>query len=112
MTMTLATLHPDILQEVEESGRKPVEVIDPSPGLWGGEPIPELVTVVYECNCESEYKIGEHSPTHHMLFGPRILRFSDTCVCGLGKYRKHINHEYEPGYCEVTMPDTYVLYAD
>ena len=38
-------MHPDIERSEKAAGRVTVEVIDPSPGLWGGEPVPGLVTV-------------------------------------------------------------------
>ena len=69
MTQTLETIHPDIRADLDGAGRVPVEVIDPSPGLWGGEPVPGLVTIVYVCSCEDFPK----SHTHHALYGPRLV---------------------------------------
>ena len=67
--MKLDNLHPDIKSDLEKMGRKPVEVIDPSPGLWGGEPRPGLVSILYECRCND----FTHLPpvhTHQALYGP------------------------------------------
>jgi hypothetical protein len=73
---TVTTLHPDIKADMEKMGRRAVKVIDPSPGLWGGDPIPGLVTVVYECPdgdlAPCSYDSGDHTThTHHALYGPR-----------------------------------------
>jgi hypothetical protein len=69
----LMKLHPDISADLEKMGRKPVEVIDPSPGLWGGDPIPGLITIVYECPdgnyCIPGATMGA-THTHHALYGP------------------------------------------
>jgi hypothetical protein len=65
-------LHPDIERDLRNSGREVVEVIDPSPGLWGGDPVPGLVTIVYQCPdpTHSGY-INQGPHTHHALYGPR-----------------------------------------
>jgi hypothetical protein len=68
--VTPTTLHPDIKADMEKMGRRAVEVIDPSPGLWGGDPIPGLVTVVYACSCDTFPSMGPDH-THHALYGPR-----------------------------------------
>lgn len=63
-------LHPHIKADLERMNRKPVEVIDPSPGLWGGEPVPGLVTVVYACDGFEGCPQGCTPHTHHALYGP------------------------------------------
>lgn len=72
----MVTLHPDIEADLRKMGRKPVKVIDPSPGLWGGDPVPGLVTVVYECPdgnaAVCSYDTGDGTThTHWALYGPR-----------------------------------------
>ena len=70
--MSKPPLHPDIQRDLDKMGRKTVEVIDPSPGLWGGDPIPGLVTVVYECPDGSRcpVTVQPFTHTHHALYGP------------------------------------------
>lgn len=76
-------LHDDITKVVVEAQRhkqygKVLEVIDPSPGLWGGDPVEGLVTIVYECSMPIERMHGgaDHPAAapgkhcHHALFGP------------------------------------------
>lgn len=75
-------LHPHIAADLEKMGRKPIEVIDPSPGLWGGDPVPGLITIVYECramNCapgcreidgHTSHPLVTEGHTHHALYGP------------------------------------------
>ena len=69
---TVSSLHPDIEADLRKMGRKAIKVIDPSPGLWGGDPIPGLVTVVYRCpdgfNCPL---VREDVHSHYALYGPR-----------------------------------------
>lgn len=71
-TLRLDNLHPDIKADLEKVGnRKPVEVIDPSPGLWGGDPVPGLVTIVYEClDLTCPFRKHKTVHTHHALYGP------------------------------------------
>jgi hypothetical protein len=71
---SIDNLHEDITKVVldaQAAGHygKVLEVVDPSPGMWGGEPIEGLVTVVYECSCGYHPQLPmPHS--HHALFGP------------------------------------------
>lgn len=80
--MTVGNLHPDIQRDNDASGgRKIIQVIDPSPGIFGGKPIEGLVTLVYECEdvwCHpgvtpdtfsANIPRGVH--THHALYGPK-----------------------------------------
>jgi hypothetical protein len=66
----IAELHPDIRADLDRMGRRAVDVIDPSPGLWGGDPVQGLVTVVYACSCR-HFPDLERLHTHHALYGPR-----------------------------------------
>ena len=109
---TSPPLHPDIVAAERRSPHgKIVEVINPSPGLWGGEPIDGLVTLVYECS-------DEHPPykphTHHALYGPRIVSFPDSCRhCGKIKmWCEGKDHEYEAIGHEVIDREHMELYAD
>lgn len=71
---SIDNLHDDITRSVVEDKRKVLEVIDPSPGIWGGDPVEGLVTIVYECGCNfagAEHPNaapGKHA--HHALYGP------------------------------------------
>lgn len=70
---SIDNLHDDIVKSVLESQAKGIygkvlEVVDPSPGIWGGEPVEGLVRIVYECSCTWTDLPGVHS--HHALFGP------------------------------------------
>lgn len=117
MSMTLDTLHPDITRIVTESKRKALSIIDPSPGLWGGDPIEGLITIVYQCDCDPKYRSLQPGHTvnseHHMLFGPRVIHFSDDCKnCGQSRYRKHEGHTYEEMGKEELDREHYTLYAD
>ncbi len=81
MRMTVDNLHPDIRKDNDAIGRKVVEVIDPSPGVWGGDPIEGLVTLVYECNdtwCHHDVtpatfsaNVDRGKHTHHAIYGPK-----------------------------------------
>lgn len=76
--------YPDIERSEREAGRTVAQIIDPSPGLWGGDPVPGLVTVEYACSgehCQPTYdpetfeRTG-YTPraphTHQALYGPRV----------------------------------------
>lgn len=110
--MTVETLHPDIVKSEALSQRKSLEVIDPSPGIFGNTPIEGLVTVIYECECRYNMHLGIPH-THAALYGPRILQFANDCkVCLKDKWSNHGGHEYTPIGVESTDPDHYELYAD
>jgi len=79
MSLTVDTLPPEIVRS--EGDRKTFAVLDPSPGLWGGEPVEGLVTIAYICNgscgnssgCEKDctwHGKPEVGHTHHALYGP------------------------------------------
>jgi hypothetical protein len=70
----------EVVVDAQKSGfyGRVLEVIDPSPGLWGGAPVEGLVTIVYECAMPVDRMHGgaEHPAAapgrhcHHALFGP------------------------------------------
>lgn len=69
---TVTSLHPDIAADLRKMGREAIKVIDPSPGLWGGDPVPGLVRVVYRCPEGREcWHVREDVHSHHALYGPR-----------------------------------------
>lgn len=110
----IETLHPDIAAAERQYPHGPiVEVIDPSPGMFGGEPINGLVTLVYQCvNDEWHKDLAPH--THQALYGPEIVHFADSCkTCGkLEKYFKHEDHTFEAYGKEVLDMNHRTLYAD
>lgn len=77
MRQSIDNLHDDITEDVLAQKQIVVDVIDPSPGIWGGDPVEGLVTVVYQCHCEwskgcdDEHKRPESGHTHHALYGPK-----------------------------------------
>ena len=75
--MTPETLHPDIERDLREMGRTAVEVIDPSPGLFGENPIPGLVRVLYECSCDV-FPSLPLPHTHDALYGPKDEKGTDS----------------------------------
>jgi hypothetical protein len=99
--------YPDIEASELEARREPVRIIDPSPGIFGGEPVPGLVSIEYECHgqhCNQIWSRDEPDPigftampthTHGALYGPHLK-----ASCG----QPHIgcNHPLietgEPGY--------------
>jgi hypothetical protein len=112
--ISLDTLHPDIAKAEQDYPHGPIkEVIDPSPGLWGGEPIDGLVTLIYVCSRNACGNLIE-GHTHHALYGPVIVHFADSCkVCGkLEKYYKHEDHIFEAYGEEVLDMEHRTLYAD
>lgn len=75
MTMTIETVHPDILKNEKEIGRwegpigHVVEIRDPGEGVWG-TPEPGLIDVHYKCtqvtewhNCFGSIHIATYGPT-------------------------------------------------
>lgn len=72
---SIDNLHETITRSVlyaqkQGSYGKVVNVIDPSPGLFGGNPIEGLVTVEYACPWEKSKCSVQHDHTHQALFGP------------------------------------------
>ena len=85
MRQSIDNLHDSITEDVlrQKPQRIVVDVIDPSPGVFGGEPMEGLVTVVYECHCEwangcqddhPEHRRANSGHTHHALYGPHDER--------------------------------------
>jgi hypothetical protein len=78
MRQSIDNLHDDItavVLDAQSRGQygKVLDVIDPSPGIWGGEPVEGLVTIVYECSCDWHPRLSNpHS--HKALFGPKDER--------------------------------------
>jgi len=70
LRQSIDNLHDDITQDILESKRVVVDVIDPSPGIWGGDPIEGLVTVVYRCPGEPCCAPVSRNSVHHALYGP------------------------------------------
>ena len=119
--MTIDALHPDIVRS--ERGRETVGVIDPSPGLFGGDPVEGLVTVAYACppgarcgghGCDCEWHAHpEDRHTHHALYGHQTIHFADDCAeCGKFKHSPRDGHEYSPRGVEEIDSSHYELYAD
>lgn len=110
--MSLDNLHPDIIESEAKIGRKTVGVINPSPGLWEDGPLyDDLITIVYECNLSTCSRAGAANHTHHALYGPKMLHFSDDCInCGKSKYNYCVC--YEPRNIEQVDKNHYTLYAD
>jgi hypothetical protein len=83
---SIDNLHNSITQDVLDMKRIVVDVIDPSPGLFGGDPVEGLVTIIYKCSykpepefdnwmckgCEcTNHKQPTSGHAHHALYGPQ-----------------------------------------
>ena len=109
--MTLETLHPDIVEDLKESERKALEILDPGIGVWGA-PVEHTITVVYECSC-GYHPTLETPHSHHALYGPVIKQFKSDCrVCKKSSWARHTKHQYVPVEIEILDSRHYQLYAD